>query len=178
MAWVISLLQGLMAFVLFLVGMKLLPAGQMRRRFPFDLWILIGSALVIADVMTSSGAAKLIADYTSSVLSPFGVMGAFVSVYLMTWLLTELVTNSAAAALAIPIAVSSAAQYDAAALPFVLAVAFAASSGFLIPTGYQTHMMVMSPGRYRTMDFIRKGTPMAILYGLICIVFIPLFFPF
>lgn len=175
---VISLLQGLMAFVLFLVGMKLLPAGQMRRRFPFDLWILIGSALVIADVMTSSGAAKLIADYTSSVLSPFGVMGAFVSVYLMTWLLTELVTNSAAAALAFPIAVSSAAQYDAAALPFVLAVAFAASSGFLIPTGYQTHMMVMSPGRYRTMDFIRKGTPMAILYGLICIVFIPLFFPF
>ncbi|BET24758.1 di/tricarboxylate transporter [Limnobacter thiooxidans] len=175
---VISLLQGLMAFVLFLVGMKLLPAGQMRRRFPFDLWILIGSALVIADVMTSSGAAKLIADYTSSVLSPFGVMGAFVSVYLMTWLLTELVTNSAAAALAFPIAVSSAAQYDAAALPFVLAVAFAASSGFLIPTGYQTHMMVMSPGRYRTMDFIRKGTPMAILYGLICVVFIPLFFPF
>lgn len=174
----ISLLQGLMAFVLFLLATKLLSPGQIRRRFPFDLWVLIGSALVIADVMTSSGAAKLIADYTSSVLSPFGVMGAFVSVYLMTWLLTELVTNSAAAALAFPIALSSAAQYDAAALPFVMAVAFAASSGFLIPTGYQTHMMVMSPGRYRTMDFIRKGVPMALLYGAICIVFIPLFFPF
>lgn len=177
-AEIISLLQGLMAFVLFMLGTKLLSLGQIRRRFPFDLWVLIGSALVIADVMTSSGAAKLIADYTSSFLSPFGVMGAFVSVYIMTWLLTELVTNSAAAALAFPIAISSAAQYDAAALPFVLAVAFAASSGFMIPTGYQTHMMVMSPGRYRTMDFIRKGTPMALLYGVICVVFIPLFFPF
>lgn len=177
-AEIISLLQGLMAFVLFMLGTKLLSLGQIRRRFPFDLWVLIGSALVIADVMTSSGAAKLIADYTSSFLSPFGVMGAFVSVYIMTWLLTELVTNSAAAALAFPIAISSAAQYDAAALPFVLAVAFAASSGFMIPTGYQTHMMVMSPGRYRTMDFIRKGTPMALLYGVICVIFIPLFFPF
>ncbi|EDM85029.1 SLC13 family permease [Limnobacter sp. MED105] len=175
---VISLLQALMALTLFLMIVKLLSPAQIRRRFPFDLWILIGSALVIAQVMTSSGAASLIAEYSSSVLSPFGVMGAFISVYVMTWILTELVTNSAAAALAFPIALSNAAQYDAAALPFVLAVAFAASSCFLLPSGYQTHLMVMSPGRYRTMDFVKKGLPMALLYGLVCIALIPVFFPF
>jgi len=107
-----------------------------------------------------------------------GVWGAFVGVYLLTVLLTELITNNAAAALAFPIALSTARALGADPMPFVMAVLYGASAGFLIPFGYQTHLMVYSPGRYRMADFIRIGLPVSIAFGATVIALVPLVFPF
>ena len=139
---------------------------------------MIGSALVIAHVMLTSGAAQLISDGVMSVFGGWGVLGAFVGVYLLTLLMTETVTNNAAAALAFPVAIATAQGLDVSVLPFVLAVAYGASASFLTPFGYQTNLMVYTPGQYRFMDYVRMGLPVSLVYSVTVMILTPLFFPF
>jgi len=152
--------------------------AEIRRRFPFELILVIGAALAIARVLESSGGAAIISDFVAHVFGDLGVWGAFIGIYLMTVILTEVVTNNAAAALAFPIALSTANAFGADPTPFVMLVAYGASAGFLIPFGYQTHLMVYSPGRYRVMDFVRTGTPVALVYATIVLLLVPRAFPF
>lgn len=173
-----SLLNGLLALLLILLSCQALTIGELRRRFPFELMVIIASALIIAEVLESSGGAALIADGVRFLFSGFGVYGALVGVYLMTMLLTELIANNAAAALAFPVALSSAKAFGVEPLPFIMVVLYAASAGFVLPFGYQTHMMVYSPGRYRLIDFVRSGIPISIGFGLTVLVLVPIFFPF
>ncbi|WP_018410386.1 SLC13 family permease [Methyloversatilis thermotolerans] len=175
---VLPLFSGLLLLLAALVMSGLLTLGEMRRRFPFDLVLTIGSSLAIASVLEGSGAAELMAGALRSLYDGHGVIGAFVGIYLMTVLLTELVTNNAAAALAFPIALSTARVFGADPMPFVMAVLYGASAGFLIPFGYQTHLMVYSPGRYRMMDFVRVGLPVSLAYGATVLLLVPVFFPF
>ncbi len=175
---IVPLFTGLLLLMIALVASGLLTLGEMRRRFPFDLVLTIGSSLAIASVLENSGAAELMAGGLRALYDGHGVLGAFVGIYLLTVLLTELVTNNAAAALAFPIALSTARAFDADPMPFVMAVLYGASAGFLIPFGYQTHLMVYSPGRYRMMDFVRVGLPVSIAYGATVLLLVPVFFPF
>src|SRR3546814_17751091 len=89
----------------------------------------------MATVLESSGAADLIASGMRTLFDGYGAIGAFVGVYLMTLMLTELVTNNAAAALAFPIALSTARAFDVDPTAFVMVVAYGASAGFLMPFG-------------------------------------------
>ena len=172
------LLNGLIALLAVLIATKILSLAELRRRFPFDLLMIIGSALVIAEVLESSGAAKILSDGMRAIFDGYGVMGAFVGVYLITLVLTEMVTNNAAAAFAFPVALSTAKAFDVDPTPFIMAVAYGASAGFLIPSGYQTHLMVYSPGRYRLMDYVRAGLPISIVYSIVVLLLVPVFFPF
>lgn len=177
-AGVLPLLSGLLLLLAGLLLSRLLTPGEIRRRFPFDLVLIIGSALTIARVMEDSGAATLVADAMRSIFAGYGIWGAFIGVYLLTVLLTEMVTNNAAAALAFPIALTTARAFGVDPTPFVMVVAYGASACFLIPFGYQTHLMVYSPGRYRLGDFIRAGLPVSVVYGALVIMLVPVFFPF
>lgn len=175
---VLPLFTGLLLLLVGLVVSGLLTLGEMRRRFPFDLVLTIGSSLAIANVLENSGAAELMASALRALYDGHGVIGAFVGIYLMTVLLTELVTNNAAAALAFPIALTTARAFDADPTPFMMAVLYGASAGFLVPFGYQTHLMVYSPGRYRMSDFVRVGLPISLAYGITVLLLVPVFFPF
>ena len=62
-------------------------------------------------------------------------------------------------------------------MPFVMVVAYGASAGFLIPFGYQTHLMVYSAGRYRMRDFLRAGLPVSLTYSALVLLLVPLVFP-
>jgi di/tricarboxylate transporter len=99
-------------------------------------------------------------------------------VYLLTLVFTELVTNNAAAVLAFPIAHAAATRLGVSFMPFALAVAMAASSGFATPLGYQTHMMVYGPGGYRFSDFTRIGLPLDVIVGVVAVALLPVLFPF
>ncbi|MFD2437679.1 SLC13 family permease [Modicisalibacter luteus] len=160
-----------------LLGRVLSPA-ELRRRFPFELWMVIGSALAIAQGLENSGAAALLAQGMQSLFSGHGVFAAFVGCYLLTMLLTETVTNNAAAALAFPVAWSTAQAFGSDPMPFIMAVAYGASACFLIPYGYQTHLMVFSPGRYHISDFIKTGLPVSLTYSVAVLALTPLVFPF
>ena len=174
-------LMDLLTSLLLLMGLflstRLLTIGEVRRRFPFELFMVIGSALALAKGIESSGAAELLAGWMRQLFDGTGVYGGLIGVYLLTLLLTELVTNNAAAALAFPIGLATARAFGVDPTAFVMVVAYGASAGFLIPFGYQTHLMVMSPGRYRATDFLRAGLPVSFTYSAVVLVLTPLVFP-
>lgn len=174
----LSLFEALLCLLGALVASDLLSLQELRRRFPFELLLVIGSALTIAQGMQASGAAQLVADNLQRLFDGHGVYAAFVGIFLLTLLLTETVTNNAAAALAFPIALSTAQAFDANPMPFVLAVAYGASACFLVPFGYQTHLMVYSPGRYRMLDYLRTGLPVSLVYSAAVVMLTPVVFPF
>ncbi|WP_163649709.1 SLC13 family permease [Modicisalibacter sp. 'Wilcox'] len=175
---VLPLFQGLLLLLgALLVGGVLSPA-ELRRRFPFELWLIIGSALAIAQALEHSGAATLMAHAMQGLFAGHGVYAAFIGCYLLALVLTETVTNNAAAALAFPVAWSTAQAFGADPMPFIMAVAYGASACFLIPYGYQTHLMVYSPGRYALGDFLRIGLPVSLTYSIAVLILTPLIFNF
>ncbi len=174
----LPLLAGLLILLSAFVAGRLLSLGEIRRRFPFELVLTVGGALAVARALDASGAATLLTDGIRFAFNDLGVWGAFIGIYIMTVILTECVTNNAAAALAFPIALNTARAFGADPTPFVMIVAYAASAAFLIPSGYQTHLMVYSPGRYRTLDFIRIGTPVSLIYDIVAASLTPYVFPF
>jgi di/tricarboxylate transporter len=105
-------------------------------------------------------------------------MYALIAVYLLSLLMTELMTNTAAAALIFPLAASLAGALNVDVLPFAAAVAFGASASFLTPFGYTTNLMVQNMGGYRVSDYLRIGAPVSLVYTVIALSLIPLVFPF
>ena len=174
----LPLLHGL----LLLLGAYLLAGytslGELRRRIPFELIAIIGSAIAIAKAMDNTGAAQLIGAFIHHVFQDKSVFIAFAGIYFMTLITTEIITNNAAAALAIPIALSTAQTLNANPLPFVMAVAYGASACFILPFGYQTHLMVYTPGRYTLGDYLRTGLPVSLTYSALVLLLTPLVFPF
>ncbi|ANB02746.1 SLC13 family permease [Ectothiorhodospira sp. BSL-9] len=174
----LPLFHGLLLLLGALLLGRVLSPTELRRRFPFELWMIIGSALAIAQGLESSGAAALLAQGIQTMFAGYGVYAAFVGCYLLTVLLTETVTNNAAAALAFPVAWTTAQAFGVDPMPFIMAVAYGASACFLIPYGYQTHLMVYSPGRYRISDFLKTGLPVSLTYSAGVLLLTPWVFPF
>lgn len=108
----------------------------------------------------------------------WGVYGGLVAVYLLTLLMTELVTNNAAAALSFPLAYSLALSYGVDPMPFIMAVLFGASASFISPYGYQTNLLVYTVGNYKLRDYLRIGLPFSVMYSVVVLALIPQFFPF
>ena len=108
----------------------------------------------------------------------WGPIAGLTIIYVFGSIITELITNNAAAVLMFPICVETAKLYSADARPFLIALALSASASFMTPIGYQTNMMVYGPGGYRFMDFFRIGAPLNVILGIIAIILIPIFWPF
>jgi di/tricarboxylate transporter len=145
---------------------------------PYQIILIIASALIISEVMVGTGAAELLAAALLGGAEQRGPYWALAVVLIVTWILTELMSNNAAAALAFPVAVGVAGQLGLDAQPFVMAVLYGASCSFVTPYGYQTNLMVMAPGRYTLADYARAGVPVAAAYMAIALVAIPMVFPF
>ena len=103
---------------------------------------------------------------------------SLVIIYFTTVIVTELITNNAAAALMFPFAMATAANLGVSPYPFVITIMMAASAGFATPIGYQTNLMVYGPGGYRFGDYVKVGLPLDILIGIVTIAITPLVFPF
>lgn len=97
-------------------------------------------------------------------------------IYILTNILTEFVTNIAAASITFPIALSLAYSLNTDPTAFVLAVAYGASASFITPIGYQTNLMVYGVGNYRFKDFVKVGLPLSFIYAIICISLLFLYF--
>jgi di/tricarboxylate transporter len=98
--------------------------------------------------------------------------------YLLTSVLTALMSNSATGILMLPVALNLAASLGTRPEPFVFAVMFAASASFMTPMGYQTNTFVFGPGGYRFSDFLKVGTPLNVIFWVLSTIFIPIFWPF
>ena len=104
--------------------------------------------------------------------------GALALLYIVTLLITELITNNAAAALAFPLALETAAKFGVDPMPFFIAICIAASAGFATPIGYQTNLIVQGAGNYKFTDFVKVGLPMDLIVMIISVGLIPLIWPF
>lgn len=141
------------------------------------LLALIFSMLAIGGALDHSGAVVLmvagIAPFLEA-LPPFLLIWA---IFLLTSVLTELVTNNAVAVVMTPIAIGVAVALGHDPRPLVVAVMIAASASFSTPIGYQTNMMVYGPGGYRFTDYMRVGIPLNLTTGLVAAVLIPRVWP-
>ena len=141
------------------------------------LLALIFSMLAIGAALDASGAVSLIVGAASpylSMLPPFLVVWA---VYLLTSVMTEMVSNNAVAVVVTPIAIGLAQAMGLDPRPLVVAVMVAASASFATPIGYQTNMMVYGPGGYKFTDFMKVGIPLNLSIGLLASFLIPFIWP-
>ncbi|WP_394128915.1 SLC13 family permease [Shewanella maritima] len=175
---IIDLMQGLVLLLGALVFSQSLNVNEIIRRLPIDIWLVVASAILLSHALVNAGVVESIGHLVNTSLDAQHLYLALIIVYLLTWLMTELVTNNAAAALMFPIAYSLGLGFGVDVMPFVMTVAFAASGSFVSPYGYQTNLMVYNAGKYRFNDFIKIGLPVSLIYGLIVIVSVPYFFPF
>ncbi|MGI9626673.1 MAG: SLC13 family permease, partial [Longimicrobiales bacterium] len=152
----------------------ILTPAECRRAVDLDVVILIASAFGIGAATQHSGLADEVAGLVLGSVSGAGMVGTVFGLVLVTLVLTELVTNNAAAILVFPIAVSVADTLGADARPLAIAVAAAASASFLTPIGYQTNTMVYGPGGYRFSDYARLGAPLTVLVAIMISVLVPI----
>jgi di/tricarboxylate transporter len=170
----VSALLGVIA--MFITGC--LTPDEAYREVDWMVIVLLGSLIPLGIAMQNTGAAVYIAGGILRATSPLGMLGILAAFYLLTSLLTELISNNAAAVVLTPIAVATGLALDVSPLPFVIAVMFAASNSFLTPIGYQTNTFIYGPGGYRFSDFFRVGAPLSLLLLVAATFVIPRFFPF
>lgn len=175
---VIGLTKGLLILLIGYLLSGVISIEEIKRRFPIELTAIVGSALGLAHIMVDNGVADALGQGLLSAFGDWGIFGSFIAIYLFTLLLTELITNNAAAALVFPIAYSLALSYGVDPRPFIMAVIFGASASFISPYGYQTNLMVYSAGNYHFKDYLSIGVPLSIVYSAVVIYLIPIVFPF
>lgn len=175
---VVPIVKGLSCYLLLMILGGIISITELRRRFPLDIVVIVGSALTVAQLMISSGVSESMGQFFIETLNGWGVFGALVATYFLTLILTELITNNAAAALSFPLGYSMAVGYGVDPMPFIMAVLFGASASFISPYGYQTNLLVYSVGNYRLLDYLRIGIPISLVYSTLVLALIPYFFPF
>lgn len=148
-----------------------------RKAVDWEVLVAIAASFALGEALEKTGAAKVIANSATSIAggSPWWTLAML---YLVTLIVTELITNNAAAALMFPFALSIAKGLGVSHMPFVITVMMAASAGFATPIGYQTNLMVYGPGGYRFSDYLRVGVPLDILIMIVTVILAPLAFPF
>ncbi len=159
------------------VALGCLSAEDAYGAVEWRILFLIFGTLGLGLAMEKTGAAALIANQLGALVQNWGPLAVLAAVYLLTSVLSELISNNAAAILMTPIAMGLAAQTGADPRPFAMAVLFAASASFATPIGYQANTFVYNAGGYRFTDFLRIGLPLNLLNWGAAILVIPVFWP-
>jgi Trk K+ transport system NAD-binding subunit len=161
-----------------LVGVSILldwiSPREARRIFPFDVVIVLWGAILLGELVGQSGIASYLGNMIGVLSTGTAPIFAIASVFLVTWLLTEFFSNASAALIGLPIALATSAATGISADALALTAAFGASACFLMPFGYQTHLIVMSSGGYRGTNFLRLGSAILAVYSVTAISLIAL----
>jgi di/tricarboxylate transporter len=175
---IMDILNAAILAAIVLLFSRCITVVEARRSIELNVLIVIASALGIGVALEKTGAARFLAMQIIDMVGNFGPIGLLAAICIATTLLTELITNNAAAALVFPIAIAAAQNAGLDPKPFVIAIAISASASFATPIGYQTNLMVQGPGGYTFRDFLRVGIPLNVLFMITSIVVIPLIWPF
>jgi len=160
--WIDILRGALLAAAAVIVG-GAVSSVQARRAVDVDVLVMIAASFGLGSAVARSGLAGEVAAGITNLAGRYGEIGLVVGVLLATMVLTEVVTNNAAAVLMYPVAVATATAAGFDPRPFAIAVAVGASASFLTPIGYQTNTMVYGMGGYRFTDFTRAGALLSLV---------------
>ncbi|MDF9747332.1 SLC13 family permease [Natrinema salsiterrestre] len=172
------ILVSALAAVVAMVVTGVLEPNELYDAVEWDIIFLLAGVIPLGIALERTGAAALLAFgivEAAAVLPAIAVLWLF---YLLTALLTNVISNNASVVLLIPVAAAAAAGIDANPFAFVLAVTFAASTAFLGPIGYQTNLFVYGPGGYRFSDYARIGAPLQLLLSVVTVLGIAFFWAF
>ncbi len=151
-----------------------LNVRQAGRALDLRVYLLIAAAIAMGTALEVTGGAQLIAGGVTYLAEPYGPLAMLSMIFLTVAMLTNLLSNAATAVLFTPIAISAATQAGLDPTPFVFAVIYAANCCFATPIAYQTNLLVMGPGHYRFVDYIRFGGPLVIVLWLTFTLIAPL----
>ncbi len=179
---VVSSIVGSILLVLF----GCLTMEEAYKAIEWRIIFLLAGVLTLGVALENSGAAKLLSEsLVESVgsldgfIGDWGVKVAILSAFfLLTSLLTGVMSNNATAALLAPIAIGTAKVFEVSPRPFLVAVMIAASASFMTPVGYQTNTLIYGPGQYKFADFLKVGTPLNIIVWIAATILIPYFWKF
>ncbi len=174
----VPIMIGALSGIAILSILKVLSMDEVYKSIDWQVIFLLAGSLSLGKAMTQSGLSNEIAMFLTDTVAGYGSYVLLSVLYLITTLLTGILSNSATVALLAPLAISTATILNISPIPFLMAVAFAGSASFFTPIGYQTNTMVYSVGNYSFMDFVKIGAPLNILFWILATIFIPIFYPF
>ncbi|MFO7632577.1 MAG: SLC13 family permease, partial [Caldilinea sp.] len=140
--------------------------------------MLLAGTIPIGVAMESTGLVNSIVDGMIATVDISNPQFFLLVFYIITALMTETISNNAVAVLLTPVALSLATTLDVSPIPLLVAVLFGASAAFMTPFGYQTNAIVMGPGGYKFVDYLRIGVPIQLIMAVVATTFIPIFWPF
>ena len=179
---VVDILEAALIGVVILLVVGAISPEEAYQSINWSVIIMIAAFVPVGIAMERSGAAEIIASLVSNFGSNFDVQMAphasMSLMFLISIIITSLMSNNTAAIILIPIAISVSTQMNVDAKPFIFAVAFGASTSFATPMGYQTNLMVYGPGQYKFSDFVKVGVPLNIIFWLLGTFFIPIIWSF
>ncbi|WP_142850156.1 SLC13 family permease [Telmatospirillum sp. J64-1] len=159
------------------VLLRCIEPADLLRAVHWPVLLIIFGMLSLGLAMDKTGAAALIAQHSVAMVGALGPIAVLAMLYLLTSILTEIVTNAAVAVLVTPIAIGMAYQMGLDPRPFIVAVMFGGSASFATPIGYQTNTLVYTAGGYRWFDFVRIGAPLNFIFWIAATLLIPVFWP-
>ena len=171
---VVSSLLGCVALVM----LRALTPERAYGGIDWRVIVLLAGVLPLGIALQNSGGAEWVARNALALIARDNPLLTLAVIYLLTSVMTEMMSNNASAVLIAPIAIATAETLGLDPKPFLVAVTFAASTSFSTPVGYQTNTMVYTAGGYRFSDFLKVGIPLNILFFLAAIFLIPHYFPF
>lgn len=159
----LTMLKAMALAVVILLLTKVISTEEAMRNMQFHVLLVIASSLGIGAAMTKTGLAEWIATGLMTVGDSLGIIAVLIMIYGLTNLFTELITNSAAAVLMLPIGLEMADSLQLDPMGFAVLIAIAASASFITPIDYQTNLIVYGPGGYKFIDYVKIGTPLSLL---------------
>ena len=151
---------------------------QAYESIEWRIMMIIFGTLSLSIAMENTGLARMIVDSLTGLMQHLGPVAVLAMIYLLTSVMTEMMSNNAAAVLLTPIAIGLADSLGVDARPFIVAIMFGASASFATPIGYQTNTYVYNTGNYKFTDFLKIGVPMNLLMLIVATLVIPLFWSF
>jgi di/tricarboxylate transporter len=163
------------AMLMILFGV--LTMDHAYRAIEWQSVFLIAGMLPLGIAMEKTGTATFLSDVIIGLVGDLGPQGIMVGLFVLTTIITEFMSNAAAAVLVAPIAISSAMTLGIEPHAFAMGVGIAASNSFMFPIGHQASVLVYGPGGYRFFDYTKVGLPLTLLIWLLLIIFLPIFWP-
>jgi di/tricarboxylate transporter len=154
-----------------------LTMDEAYRSIEWKSVFLIAGMLPLGLAMENTGTARLLADQIVALVGNWGPLAVMMGIFVMTGLLTEVMSNAAATVLAVPIAIDAALGLGADPQAFVMAIVIAASTSFLMPIGHQVNVLVFGPGGYRFSDYTKVGVWLNVILFILTALILPLIWP-